>query len=104
MAFVNGKIRNGEFSERGLALLLGISQPHLHNVLKGERKLHAQLADILLAKFAISVTDLLLPEERPTPSESADESTPDFELARLRLLRKRPASYPRRDRSEWQAG
>ena len=101
LAFVNAKIRNGEYSERGLAILLGVSQPHLHNVLKGERKLHAGLADILLEKFQISVTDLLrLPECRP----NAAEADPDPELARLRELRKPPRSYRGRDRSEWEAG
>lgn len=104
LALVNARIRNGEFSERGLALLLGISQPHLHNVLKGERKLHAPLADILLAKFGISVTDLLQPAEWRVQPEAAEEPAADLELARLRLLRKRPASYRTRDRSEWNTG
>ena len=31
------RIRNGELTERGLARRTGISQPHLHNLLKGVR-------------------------------------------------------------------
>ena len=33
------RIYNGEFTERGFARMLGISQPQVHNVLKGARKL-----------------------------------------------------------------
>ena len=55
---LNLKIDNGEFTERGLARLIGVSQPQLHNVLKGKRKLQAKLADRILQKFEISVLDL----------------------------------------------
>ena len=104
IAFVNDRVRNGEFSERGLAALLGVSQPHLHNVLKGERKLHTQLADILLTKFGISVIDLLTAAEYSPLLHNPDELAPDAEMTRLRSLRKRPASYNRPDRSEWSIG
>jgi hypothetical protein len=36
---VNARIKNGEYTERGLARILGISQPQMHNVLKGARTL-----------------------------------------------------------------
>ncbi len=57
--FVNTRIRNGDFTERGLARILGISQPQIHNVLKGARKLRPELADRLIRKFEMSVLDLL---------------------------------------------
>ncbi|MBV9296352.1 MAG: hypothetical protein JO145_12340 [Acidobacteriaceae bacterium] len=39
--------------------MLAISQPHLHNVLKGARKINPELADRLLRKFGLSVLHLL---------------------------------------------
>jgi hypothetical protein len=61
---VNARIQNGELTERGLAKLLGISQPHIHNVLKGVRKLREELADRLLWAFGLNIIDLLDEEER----------------------------------------
>jgi plasmid maintenance system antidote protein VapI len=58
-AHVNGRIQNGECTERGLARILGISQPQVHNVLKGVRRLQPQFADRFMEKFGISVLDLL---------------------------------------------
>lgn len=55
---VNLRIKNGEYTERGLARILGISQPQMHNVLKGARTLHTDLADRLLWKLGISVLHL----------------------------------------------
>jgi hypothetical protein len=60
---VNARIRNGEYTERGLARILGISQPQLHNVLKGARKLHLALADQFLIKFGLTLLDLLSENE-----------------------------------------
>jgi plasmid maintenance system antidote protein VapI len=60
---VNGRIHNGDFTERGLARILGISQPQIHNVLKGARKLNPELADRLLEKLGINITDLLMNPE-----------------------------------------
>jgi len=56
---VKMRINNGEFTERGLARLLGISQPQTHNVLKGARKLQMHLADRILTKLGLSAVDLL---------------------------------------------
>jgi len=61
--FVNARIQNGDFTERGLARILGISQPQIHNVLKGARKMRPELADRLIRKFDMSVLDLLEPGE-----------------------------------------
>ena len=57
--FVNLRIQNGDFTERGLAKILGVSQPQIHNVLKGARKLRPELADRLIRKFEMSLLDLL---------------------------------------------
>lgn len=76
IAHVNTRIQNGDFTERGLAKILCISQPQMHNVLKGARKLQIDLADRLLAKLEISISDLLGPEvvpvsARPEPATDA---------------------------------
>ena len=60
---MSARIRNGEFTERGLARLAGISQSHMHNVLKGVRTLSPELADQILDSLAMSVFDLIEPEE-----------------------------------------
>ena len=59
ISFVVMKIRNGEFTERRLARVLGVSQPQLHNVLKGARPLKPEFADCLLKHFEIGIVDLL---------------------------------------------
>ena len=100
LAFVNSRIRNGELSERALALRLGISQPQLHNVLKGARKLQNWLADAFLAEFAISVLDLLTAAELSGQDNHHSHAFPSAESARLRRLRKHAASQGSRFRSE----
>lgn len=60
---VNARILNGEFTERGLARILEISQPQMHNVLKGARKLNVDLADRLLVRLDLNVADLFRDEE-----------------------------------------
>ena len=53
------RVRNGELTERGLAKSLGVSQPHLHNVLKGTRCLSVEMCDHFLAHLHLSTLDLL---------------------------------------------
>jgi hypothetical protein len=57
------RIQSGEVTERGLARITGISQPHIHNVLKGKRVFSQQAADEVLRKLHVDLRDLLLPEE-----------------------------------------
>jgi len=64
--FVAGRIRNGDYTERGLARILDVSQPQLHNVLKGARPLRPDLADLLLRYFQISALDLAYAHELTT--------------------------------------
>jgi plasmid maintenance system antidote protein VapI len=56
---VNDRISNGDFTERGLARMLRVSQSQIHNVLKGARKLTPEMADRVLLCFGINVLDLL---------------------------------------------
>jgi AraC-like DNA-binding protein len=53
------KIRCGEFTERSLARRANLSQPHLHNVFKGDRTLSPAAADRLLDAAGLTVLDLL---------------------------------------------
>jgi transcriptional regulator with XRE-family HTH domain len=57
------RIRNGELTERQIARLTGLSQPHIHNVLKGARILSPESADLVLLQLKISLFDLFDPEE-----------------------------------------
>ena len=57
------RVRSGAATERGLARLSGISQPHLHNVLKGKRKLSLGKADGVLLRLQMDVLGLIGPEE-----------------------------------------
>ncbi len=59
---VNGIVQNGDMTERGLARMIGISQPHMHHILKGARTLSVDTADRLLRRLNLSVTDLLAAE------------------------------------------
>ena len=51
-------VRSGRLTERRLARLTGVSQPHLHNVLKGTRLLSPQMADQVLQQLRMTVYDL----------------------------------------------
>ncbi|MBK5290902.1 MAG: hypothetical protein JJE04_04305 [Acidobacteriia bacterium] len=58
-AQVNWLINNGQVTERGLAKRTGISQPHIHNVLKGARNMTPEIADLMMRQMKISLLDLL---------------------------------------------
>ncbi len=60
---LRSRVRNGETTERGLAKLTGVSQPHMHNVLKGQRLLSGELADLILQTLHLSALDLMEREE-----------------------------------------
>jgi hypothetical protein len=99
------RINNGEFTERGLSRILGISQSQTHNVLKGARRLQMQLADRMLLKLGLSAMDLLsegeldaalrskLPEWDRQIAAAAERGlkAEEFDLAAL-LAPKKPAA------------
>ena len=60
---VKDRICQGEITVRALARLSGISQPHLHNVLKGTKTLSRESCDLLLRSVRLSVLDLVTEEE-----------------------------------------
>jgi transcriptional regulator with XRE-family HTH domain len=57
------RIRSGELTERKLARMAGISQPHVHNVLKGKRIFSLAMADTILHVLRLDLLDLIEPEE-----------------------------------------
>jgi predicted transcriptional regulator len=62
------RVRNGELTERGLARAVGISQPHIHNVLKGKRFFSLEKSDAILRRLSLDVRDLVkLGEELGRP-------------------------------------
>jgi transcriptional regulator with XRE-family HTH domain len=72
IAHIQARVRNGEVTERSLARLTGISQPHMHHVLKGARRLSIAMADRILERLRIDLVDLLAGEDsapRPAPPE-----------------------------------
>jgi hypothetical protein len=63
LACVRNEVRNGELTERRFARLIGISQPHAHNVLKGVRNLSPEIFDLILKYLHLSLLDLAAIEE-----------------------------------------
>jgi hypothetical protein len=57
------KIQSGELTERGTARLTGLSQPHIHNVLKGKRSLSMDAADTILITLHMDTLDLMRSSE-----------------------------------------
>ncbi len=63
LGFVGERIRNGEMTERAMARLVSLSQPHLHNVLKGKKGLTLEAADGMLHGLSLSLFEFLEAEE-----------------------------------------
>lgn len=90
LTLVNTRIANGEFTERGLARLIGVSQPQVHNILKGARNLSTETGDVLLTTLKISISELLTLEERstqPSPAGVSSEVLPRRKPAATELRR-----------------
>ena len=60
---LRARVRSGELTERGIARITGISQPHIHNVLKGKRLLSTDTADAILRHLRLDLFDLLRPQD-----------------------------------------
>ena len=64
-------VRNGELTERALARATGVSQPHVHNVLKGKRELSVEMAHVMLSALHLDAHDLLKQPARAETDPSA---------------------------------
>ncbi len=95
---VRRRVRNGQITERGLARLSGMSQPHIHNVLKNARTLSFESADRLMACLDIGIGELL--GAPPATVHAGQNAPPDadeeFTFAAIPLLRARvgPGTQP----------
>ncbi len=79
-----GLLTNGEYTERGLARLVGFSQPHLHHILAGKRSLTPHVADAILASLGWGLGDLISAEE--LDGMLLARRTPGREKARIPVL------------------
>jgi plasmid maintenance system antidote protein VapI len=57
------RVRSGEITERSLARTICVSQPHIHNVLKGKRTFSTATADVILRQLDLDLVDLIRPDE-----------------------------------------
>jgi len=81
IARVRDRIQNGELTERGFARSVGISQAHIHNVLKGIRSLSIKMSDLILNESAYSMLDLFsIDEISKELARLSAHSTPMFDL------------------------
>lgn len=83
LTVVRTRVRNGELTERRLARLIGISQPHIHNVLNGHRILSPKIADEIIRTLEIKLADLLQPGDLLWPPQT-DSSEPGAARAERR--------------------
>ena len=58
IAHLRARVQNGQLTERGVARRTGISQPHIHNVLKGKRFFSWEAADAILSELNLTVVEL----------------------------------------------
>lgn len=61
--YLQRQVRSGEITERSLARLTGVSQPHLHHVLHGQRLLSIAMADRILHRLHLDLRELIESEE-----------------------------------------
>lgn len=75
------RVQNGEFTERGLARAVGISQVHIHNVLKGARTLSINLNDLILKRLGLTILDICTTAElQHYVADSSIQARPSFHL------------------------
>ena len=78
VAVLRARVRNGETTERGLARMVGVSQPHMHNVLKGARSLSPELSDRILQHLRLSIFDLVEQERLAVRVSNGEAATYDY--------------------------
>jgi len=67
------RMHSGELTERRLARISGISQPHVHHVLNRRRSPSVDTVDRLMRAFGIRITDILFRD--PTPDGPCQASS-----------------------------
>jgi len=61
--FLRERVRSGELTERGLARITRVSQPHIHNILKEKRVPSVSMADRILRQLRMDLLDLMRPDD-----------------------------------------
>lgn len=87
MAYLRHKVRSGQLTERGLAHLTGVSQPHMHNVLKGIRMLSMEYSDRIVHHLDLTVVDLLATGEIGLPETYSNLRVSPVPIQWVPLLR-----------------
>lgn len=59
VSYLREKVRNGDITERRLARITGVSQPHIHNVLSGKRGFSMEMADQIMRALRVDLLDFL---------------------------------------------
>ena len=59
VAYLSEKVRNGDITERRLARITGVSQPHMHHVLCGKRAFSNDMADRVMRALHKDLLDFL---------------------------------------------
>jgi plasmid maintenance system antidote protein VapI len=72
---IGARLRNGEWTERGFARQVGISQPHVHHILNGARPLTTDMADRILAHLGLDLLRLASPAELRRALEQMEPAT-----------------------------
>ncbi|MBE0660609.1 MAG: helix-turn-helix transcriptional regulator [Bryobacteraceae bacterium] len=82
VAYIRGLMADGELTERGLARMVGVSQPHIHNVLKGARSLSPEIGDQISGVLGISLLELAESSELAGVLEDRIAADADFRVVR----------------------
>jgi len=72
------RVHNGHHTERGFARQVGISQPHIHKVLKGSRTLSLENSDWILQQLRLSLLDFLTGAELEAELDRRRAARQDF--------------------------
>jgi transcriptional regulator with XRE-family HTH domain len=59
VAYLSEQVRNGDMTERRLARITGVSQPHMHHVLCGKRGFSVEMADRVMRALHKDLVDFL---------------------------------------------
>lgn len=87
VANLRDRVRTGQATERGLARVTGVSQPHIHHVLKGKRLLSLEAADRILDGLQMDVLDLVEPAAPPPhPRRTIEDPDPSVACGSRFLL------------------
>ncbi len=73
---IRRRIENGQLTERGLARLTRISQPHVHHVLSGKRGITPEVADRFMTALGLDLNDLM---QETSTAKAGVRPQPDLE-------------------------